>query len=91
MAAAPKGLRLDSQTQDRLEALGKRRDRSPHYLMKQAVERFLDQEEAVEAERDEMQARWEKFAVTGEALDHDHVKEWAKSLRSGRAKARSEG
>ena len=33
------------------EALGKARDRSPHYLMKSAIKRFLEVEEALEAER----------------------------------------
>ena len=33
------------------EALGKSRDRTPHYLMKTAVERFLEVAEALETER----------------------------------------
>ena len=74
------GLRLSEDTQRRLEALGKARDRTPHYLMRVAVERYLDAEEALEAERQLIEARWEKFALTGEALDHDEVRAWVASL-----------
>lgn len=80
MARSPSALRLNEDTQKRLEALGKARDRSPHYLMKAAVERYLDVEEAKEAERQLLQVRWEKFALTGEAVEHADVKRWADNL-----------
>ncbi|WP_306046571.1 CopG family transcriptional regulator [Nioella sp. MMSF_3534] len=73
-------LRLNEDTQNRLKALGQRRDRSPHYLMKEAVEKYLATEEALEAERDLMQARWERFELTGETVTHDDVKAWAAGL-----------
>jgi predicted transcriptional regulator len=41
------GVRLSDETQQRLERLGQARDRSPHYLMKAAIEQFLDREEAL--------------------------------------------
>ena len=59
MTTSTIGVRLDKETQHRLETLGKARDRTPHYLMKAAVARFLDVEEALEAERQLMKARWE--------------------------------
>lgn len=80
MANSTVGLRLDDEIQNRLKELGARRDRSPHYLMKTAVERYLEQEEAIEAERDLTQARWEKYELTGETIAHDEVKAWAKTL-----------
>lgn len=73
-------LRLDEQVQQRLKSLGQRKDRSPHYLMKEAVETYLDIEEALVAEQDLMQSRWERFELTGETLDHDRVKNWAAGL-----------
>lgn len=81
MANATMGVRLSEETQQRLEALGKARDRSPHYLMKNAVERFLETEEALEAERQIVQSRWEKYELTGETVDHAEVEAWAASVR----------
>ena len=80
MANLTVGIRLDRTTQDRLKTLGKTRDRSPHYLMKEAVEKYLATEEAIEAERALVQSRWEKFDFTGEILNHDEVKSWAAAL-----------
>jgi len=80
MANSTLGVRLNEDTQLRLEALGKARDRSPHYLMKTAIERFLEVEEAVESELQLVKSRWEKFELTGETVDHDNVKSWAAGL-----------
>jgi len=73
-------IRLDEETQDRLKTLGRLRDRSPHYLMREAVERYLTIEEAVEAERTLMRERWRRYELTGEALAHNDVKAWAERL-----------
>ena len=80
MAKSTLGVRLNEETQQRLEALGKVRERSPHYLMKTAIERFLDTEEALEAERQLINDRWAKYELTGESLDHSEVKDWAATL-----------
>lgn len=81
MANSTMGVRLSEETQQRLEALGKARDRSPHYLMKNAVERFLETEEALETERQIVKSRWEKYELTGETVDHGEVEAWAASVR----------
>jgi len=80
MAKNTVGLRLDPEIQERLRSLGKLKDRSPHYLMKEAVSRYLDEEEENEAERALIQERWDRFSITGEVIDHDIVKAWANSL-----------
>ena len=80
MANTTLGIRLDENTQARLKQLGKNRDRSPHYLMKEAVETYLTREENIEAEKDILRSRWETFEITGETLSHDDVKTWASSL-----------
>ena len=83
MATSTMGVRLNEDVQRRLEALGKARDRSPHYLMKVAVERYLDVEEALETERQIVRERWEKFELTGETVAHEDVKAWAASVQAG--------
>ena len=73
MSSTTVALRLDVETQDRLKALSQNRARSPHYLMKEAVARYLAEEEALEAEKTLMRERWERYQLTGEALPHDEV------------------
>ncbi len=74
------GLRLNQETQERLKILAKARDRSPHYLMKKAVEQYLVCEEAIEAEHELVQSRWNNFELTGETLDHSDIENWASGL-----------
>lgn len=87
MTSQTVGLRIDAETQTRLKKLAKARDRSPHYLMKQAVERYLSCEEAVEAEDQLLDERWQEFLVTGKSYSHEDVKTWAvEMVRSRQAK-----
>lgn len=75
-------VRLSEETRDRLEALSKVRDRTPHYLMKAAIEAYLDTEEALEAERRLVLARWKKFELTGETVNHEDVKALTSGFRT---------
>ena len=81
------GVRLNEDTQHRLEALGKARDRTPHYLMKIAIARFLETEEALETERQIVKSRWEKYELTGETIDQADVTAWAASVRPSGAES----
>jgi predicted transcriptional regulator len=74
------GVRLSDEIQQRLERLGQARDRSPHYLMKAAIEQFLVREEALEAERQLVRERWVRYELTGETVAHADVRSWAESL-----------
>ena len=86
MASTTVGLRLDESTQERLKKLGQARDRSPHYLMKQAVEQFLAREEDIAAEDRLLNERWEKFVLTGEVYTHNDAKtRMANMMKSRRA------
>ncbi len=80
MANTTVGIRLDDDTQTRLKKLGNSRDRSPHYLMKEAVKTYLKREENIETEKALLKARWKQFEITGETLSHSDVKTWAKTL-----------
>ena len=83
MSNSTVGLRLSEETRHRLEALGKVRERTPHYLMKTAVERFLDTEEALEAERQLAKSRWRKYELTGQSIDQSEIEAWAGELDAG--------
>lgn len=83
-----RGIKLDEQTQERLKALGQKRDRSPHYLMKAAIETYLDREEAYEREKQEDRERWEKYQLSGEAVPQQKVAVWLEALARGEAEPR---
>ena len=74
------GVKLDEKTRKRLKSLGSLRDRSPHYLMRQAINEYLDREEEIEQERRLTLERWERYEATGESIDHGAVASWLDSL-----------
>jgi len=73
-------LKLDEATRQRLQALGRVRDRSPHWLMKKAVLEFLDREESYEQEKQEDLARWERYRLSEHAVAQQAVEEWLDSF-----------
>lgn len=73
MAATTVGVKLDGQTRERLKKLGETRRRSTHWLMKEAIARYLDAEERWESEKAEDLARWQRFVETGAAIPHEEA------------------
>ena len=73
-------IHLSEEMESRIDALSKVRDRTPDYLMKTAIERFLDVEESLEAERQLVLKRWQEFEITGEAISAVVMDNWAEAL-----------
>ena len=71
----PKVVKLDPDIRDRLERLSELKHRSAHWLMKEAIARYLEQEEYTEKLNHETLARW-KEAESGKIVSHDAVSQW---------------
>ena len=74
------GVKLDDQTRTRLKELGHAKRRSTHWMVKEAVARYLDAEERYERERAEDLDRWERYIESGDAVSHDTVMAWLDDL-----------
>ncbi len=77
------GVKLDEQTKERLKQLGVVRSRSPHWLMRFAIQQYLDREESYEREKREDMERWQHFQLTGHAVSHDTAAAWLTKLAEG--------
>lgn len=77
------GIKVDQALRERLKALAEARQRTPHWLAKEALTQYLDREEAIERERVEDEARWERYVLTGKAIEHDSVRVWLSALAAG--------
>ena len=77
------GVKLDEATANRLKALGAIRDRSPHWLMRTAIERYLDAEETYEREKREDEESWQEYLLTGVSVSNDKVMHWLEVLGRG--------
>jgi len=71
--ATTQGIKLDDKTRDRLKALAEKRNRSPHWLMRTAIESYLEREENYEREKSEDMQRWERYQLTGNSIDQETV------------------
>lgn len=69
-------VKLDAMQQDRLRQLAEQRDRSPHYLMREAIQQYLDREEARESFLREAMASWEHYRETGLHVTGDEFATW---------------
>ena len=80
MATTTVGVKLDDETRTRLKNLGHAKQRSTHWMMKEAVARYLEVEERYEQERAEDLTRWERYVETGHAVPHETVTAWLDEL-----------
>lgn len=77
-------IKLDDETSDRLKALAHQRNRSAHWLMRDALQRYLAEEERYEREKAEDLAEYEDYLLTGKAIDNETVASWLSDLASGK-------
>ena len=70
------GIKLDAGLHQRLKALGTLKARSPHWLMKAAIEEYVQREERYEQEKREDLERWERYQLTGRAVSQTQVGAW---------------
>jgi predicted transcriptional regulator len=80
MSAPTVDLELDDETRERLQQLGQRRDRSPHWLMTAAIRQYLDREERIETERQEDETRWRRYVETGAFFANADMMQWLGDL-----------
>ena len=80
MATATVGVKLDEKTRTRLKKLGQAKQRSTHWLMKDAIVRYLESEERYVEERVEDDSRWQRYLDTGTHLSDDGMTQWLEEL-----------
>lgn len=80
------GVRLDEQLEARLNALAEKTHRSKSYLAKEALKRYIEQEETRALENQETLTRWEKYQETGAVVSNDEMMNWLDSWGSDQEK-----
>ncbi len=73
------GVRLDKQLEDRLDALARKAQRSKSFLAKEALIRYVEEEERKHRENQLTLARWEEYQETGETVGNEVMMEWLES------------
>ncbi len=70
------GVKLDEETRDRLKSLGAARQRSTHWLMREAIREYLEKEEIIETRNREADAAWADYQQSGRFVSHEAMAAW---------------
>ncbi len=74
------GIKLDETTRQRLKVLSELKERAPHWLMKRAIQEYLDREEHFEREKQEDMQRWQEYTETDQYIKQDEMRKKLKAL-----------
>lgn len=80
---SPVAVKLDTELQARMKALADARDRSPHWMMREAITKYVEREEKREAFRQDGLRAWETYQSTGLHVTHDEASAWLAKLAEG--------
>ena len=82
--SSTQAIKLDDETNNRLKILAQQRDRSAHWLMRDALQQYLTKEERYEREKAEDLAEYEDYLITGKAVDNETATSWLNELTNGK-------
>jgi predicted transcriptional regulator len=69
-------IKLDDALKERVHELARLRDRSPHWVMREAIRQYVDREEARESFYREALESWREYQETGLHLTGEEVARW---------------
>ncbi len=82
-ATRPVAVKLDPSTRERMKRLANAKHRTPHWLMREAIEQYVDREEKREAFRQDGVRAWETYQATGLHVTHAEADDWLAQLEAG--------
>jgi predicted transcriptional regulator len=77
-------LKLDSATKERVQRLASARRRSPHWVMREAIEEYVEREEKREQYRQAALAAWTHYQTTGLHATAEEADAWLAKLEAGK-------
>ena len=83
MSTSTTSLKLDTEIKERLQQLAAARDRKPHYLMREAIQQYVDREEKCEQLRQDALAAWNDYQLSGQHATAEEADAWLARLESG--------
>ncbi len=77
-------VKLDTKTKKRVQRLAALRCRSPHWVLREAVEQYVDREEKREKFRQDALAAWDHYQATGKHVTAAEADKWLAKLEAGK-------
>jgi predicted transcriptional regulator len=82
-ASGTTSVKLDEATKDRVQRLASIKQRSTHWLMREAIEQYVAREERQEQQRQEAYAAWQEYRTTGLHVTAEEADAWLAKLEAG--------
>jgi len=82
-AVRPVAIKIDEDTKARVKRLAEARQRTPHWLMREAITQYVYREEKREAFRQDALKAWETYRTTGLHVTADEADDWLAQLEQG--------
>jgi predicted transcriptional regulator len=79
----PVAVKLDIEIRDRIKRLAESRQRTTHWMLREAIHQYVDREEKLEAFRQDAIRAWNEFQATGKHASHLEVDAWLTELANG--------
>ena len=76
MTVRPVAIKIDENTKARVKRLADARQRTSHWLMREAITQYVDREEKREAFRQDTLKAWEAFRSNGLHVTADEADAW---------------
>lgn len=83
VAAKTVSVKLDDGTHARVKRLAGARNRTAHWIMREAIERYVEREEQREAFREATLAAWQAYRDTGLHATEQEAETWLSRLAQG--------
>jgi predicted transcriptional regulator len=81
-AARPIAVKLDLDTRERIKRLAEARHRSTHWMMREAIQQYIEREEKREAFRQDGIRAWNEYQTTGLHVTHKEADAWLAKLEA---------
>ena len=76
-------LKIDDTLKGRVQQLANQRRRSPHWIMLEAIQQYVEREEKREAFKQDALRAWEDYQRTGLHLTLEEADAWLAKLEAG--------
>lgn len=75
----PVGVKLPPELKARLNQISSVKQRSTHWIMKEAIQQYVEREEAAEQFKRETVEGWEEYQRDGLHINHNELTNWLSS------------
>lgn len=81
--ATATSIKIDDELKQRVQQIAASRQRTAHWIMREAIREYVDREEKREALRNDALRVWETYQASGKHLTQEEADNWLAKLANG--------